>query len=171
MNYGNGTLGRLHIVHLDRNEDVYESLHRYASTHGILNGVILTGYGTIDRCRFHSVTGNSLPPEDKFTTIHAPLEVLGIHGIIAGGEIHAHMEVADLDHSFGGHLEPGCRVLYLCDLVIAKIEGVDLAFERRAQSGLRLLFVRPGVEEQGLALELDNRDEPQAVSPAVGWES
>ncbi len=171
MNYGNGSLGKIHIIHLDRNEDILESLRRFAAAHGIRNGVVLTGYGTIDRCRFHSVTSNSLPPKDEFITVRSPLEVLGIHGLIANGEIHAHIEVADLEHSFGGHLEPGCRVLYLCDVAVAELEGLDLGFDLRRETGLRLLSVRSGNEAQGPAVELDDCNEPQSTAPARGWES
>lgn len=170
MNYGNAAIGRTVVVHLDRGEDVLESLRQIVAQEGIKHGLILTGYGTLDRVRFHSVTTNGLPPKDVFLTTEAPLEVLAITGSIAGGEIHAHITVADLEKSFGGHLEPGCRVLYLCDVVLAELDGVELAFETRPATGLRLLTVKGGREEAGPAVAVSPDGQAQPAGPSQGWE-
>ncbi|MEW6045452.1 MAG: PPC domain-containing DNA-binding protein [Bacillota bacterium] len=149
MVFGTGSIRRVVVIHLDRGEDVLESLRQIVRAEQIRNGVILTGYGTLDRFSYHAVTTAGLPPQDRFVTVERPLEIVGIHGVIADGEIHAHIAVADLERGFGGHLEPGCRVLYLCDVVIGEVDGVDMRFETRPETGLRLLNVSPGHEVPG----------------------
>lgn len=170
MIYGNASIKRTVVVHLDRGEDLLESLRQIVAAEGIRNGLILTAYGTLDRVRFHSVMTNALPPSDTFITVEAPLEVLSVTGSIAGGEIHAHITVADLEKSFGGHLEPGCRVLYLCDLVLAELEGTELAFETRPATGLRLLTVKGGTEAVGPAVAVSPDGTARAAGVSRGWD-
>lgn len=157
MIYGNGSIRRTIVAHLDHGEDVLESLKRIVRAEGIKNGVILNGYGTLNRCRFHSVAAVGFPPKDEFYTVEGPFELLSLSGTIANGEIHVHVEVADKDHAFGGHLEPGSRVLYLCDVAIAELGDIDMAFEVRPKTGLKLLTVKPGREETGPSVEADER--------------
>lgn len=170
MRYGNASLGKTHVIHLDKDEDLLESMREYVKSKGIRNGVILTGFGTLDRCRFHAITTTGLPPHDEFVTVEGPLEVVGIDGIIANGEIHAHYEVANLDGSFGGHLEPGCRVLYLCEVVIAELDGIDMTFEVCPKTKLRLLSVKSGSEEVGPSVDLDEDGNVLGMGRAKGWE-
>lgn len=170
LKYGNASVGRTLIVHLDRGEDLLESLRECVESQGIHNGVILTGFGTLDRCRLRAITTTSFPPEDQFTTVEGPLELVSIDGVIAGGEIHAHFEVAGPKGCFGGHLELGCRVLYLCDIVIGEINNVDLTFERCSKTGLRLLSIKPGCEETGPSVELDDNGQVAGISRATGWD-
>ncbi|MFZ5437006.1 MAG: PPC domain-containing DNA-binding protein [Bacillota bacterium] len=169
MKYGNASLGKTFVIHLDRDEDLLESLREFVASQGIRNGVILSGFGTLDRCRLHAISTAGLPPRDEFTTVEGPLELVGIDGVIANGDIHAHFEVANLKGSFGGHLEPGCRVLYLCDLVVAEIDNVDMAFETCPETGLRLLSVRPGYEKVGPSVELDGEGKVIGLGRAMGW--
>jgi uncharacterized protein len=37
------------------------------------------------------------------------------------GFFHSHITVADRERAFGGHLEKGTRVLYLCNIVLAEL--------------------------------------------------
>jgi predicted DNA-binding protein with PD1-like motif len=38
-----------------------------------------------------------------------------------------------------GHLEPGCRVLYLAEIAIAKLDGIKLARTKNAETGINEL--------------------------------
>ena len=170
MIYGNGHLTRTVVVHLDQGEDILESLNECVAAAGIRNGLILTGYGTVDRYRIHAVKTNGLPPVDQFVTEERPLEVLALQGTIAGGQIHAHITFSDLERSFGGHLEPGCRVLYLCDVVIGELQGLDMEFALRPDTGLWLLTVRPGREAPGPAVALDGAGNGTVSWRRAGWD-
>lgn len=49
---------------------------------------------------------------------------------IADGIPHLHMVVSDHEKAYSGHLEPGCRVLYLCEIVIQEIDEVALVRQK-----------------------------------------
>ena len=47
---------------------------------------------------------------------------MSMSGIIANGEPHIHISLSQDDKGFGGHLEEGCIILTLAEIVIVKIE-------------------------------------------------
>ena len=50
-----------------------------------------------------------------------PFEILNAGGLIAAGEPHIHITLSSPETgAFGGHLEKGCRVLYLAEVTILK---------------------------------------------------
>ena len=56
-----------------------------------------------------------------------PFEILDAGGIIADGEPHLHIALSGSGKgAFGGHLEKGCRVLYLAEITILKYTGEPL---------------------------------------------
>jgi predicted DNA-binding protein with PD1-like motif len=55
-----------------------------------------------------------------------PLELASLDGIIADGIPHLHTVVSDHQKAYAGHLEPGCRILYLGEIVIAEFVGTEL---------------------------------------------
>ncbi len=121
------TNGKVHIIHLSRGDDILESLEQYISENHIVDGVLASGIGTVDQCKLHFVTdasdaGAMLFREWKDT----PLEVAGMQGIIAGGKPHIHVTVSNEKESWAGHLEPGCRTLFLCEIAILELEGEHL---------------------------------------------
>jgi hypothetical protein len=67
-----------------------------------------------------------------------PLEVSSIDGLIAGGVPHLHMVVSDHEKAYSGHLEEGCRVLYLAEVVIAELEAAGL-HRVRDEKGINML--------------------------------
>jgi predicted DNA-binding protein with PD1-like motif len=73
------------------------------------------------------------PPVEHFEVWEdKPLEVSSIDGIIANGVPHLHMVVSDHEKAYSGHVEPGCRILYLGEIVIAEFEELEL--QRRLNS-------------------------------------
>jgi len=169
MKFGEGRLGKVHVIHIDRDEDLLESIKEYIAMKGIKNGVILTGFGTLDRARLHAINTVGLPPYDEFVTLEGPIEVTSIDGIIANGVVHAHYEMSNREGSFGGHLEPGCRTLYLNDVVLAEIEGMDMQFEVEPETNLRLLAIKSGSKTEGPAVEKDEKGEFKVVGRNIGW--
>jgi predicted DNA-binding protein with PD1-like motif len=64
---------------------------------------------------------------------------LNAGGIIADGEPHIHITLSGAETgAFGGHLEKGCRVLYLAEVTIIKFSGPRLT-RRNNQNGISLL--------------------------------
>ena len=128
MIIGRGTgLGLPVVVRLERGEPLLESLRELVRREGIRNGVILSGFGSLDRSAFTGLLSGEYPA----TRFHRDrrkggIEVLNITGVIADYHVHAHLTLCQRDRAFGGHLDEGCRVLSLCEIVLAEVEGVKL---------------------------------------------
>ena len=54
-------------------------------------------------------------------------EVLAMAGVIANYHVHCHLVLTDKKQAFGGHLEKGCRVLSLAEIVLMRVDGIKLA--------------------------------------------
>lgn len=52
--------------------------------------------------------------------------------MVVNGEPHFHMVFTDLEKTYSGHLEEGSTVLYLAELVLAEIKGLDI---KRTENG------------------------------------
>lgn len=119
--------GRIFVLRLDQREFVLEKIKELIEKEKIVNGVVVSGIGTIDMCTLHMVMYTSYPPIEHFETWKdQPLELSSIDGIIADGKPHLHCVVSDHQKAYSGHLEEGCRVLYLCEIVIAELKSLNL---------------------------------------------
>jgi predicted DNA-binding protein with PD1-like motif len=132
-----GSLGRLLVLAFERGEDLLEKTIQQINEAHIKNGVLISGIGTFDRARLHRVTSFNEKPDEDFITIEAPMELSSVQGIIADGVPHFHFVFSDLERTYTGHLENGCRVLYLAELVIAEI--TDMNLEREMAGHVKLL--------------------------------
>ncbi len=126
MRTGKGKIEETVIVSLDKGEDVLKSLEKAIDKYDVQHGTILSGYGTLDKSTLHMVTTTGFPPEEYFDNKEQALEVISLDGIIADGELHAHITLSDTERAYGGHLEPGCRTLYLCEIVIGIFTETNL---------------------------------------------
>lgn len=170
MMYGSGSIKRILTIHLDYDEDVLASLEEVVKNEGIKNGAMLSGIGTLSRCRYHAVTTTSLPPHDGFYVREGPIELVSADGVIAGGVLHLHFMATDYqERAFGGHLELGCRTLYLCEFVVAEFTGPEMSFEVRRDTGLRLLSIEGGETAPGPAVEFDTAGKPVSAGRAADW--
>lgn len=123
-------------VYMEYGEDFHECVERAARDKGIQAGAILSGIGTFDRARIHYITHTEFPSEDKFVEIEGPVELCSVDGIIADYKPHMHCTMALRGNElFAGHLEPGCNVLYLAEVVIAKLAGRWLERDKHPQLG------------------------------------
>jgi len=120
-------------VRLDRGDLLLESVLEAIQKFKIQDGALLTAVGSLQECTFHAVVTTDIKPVDKFTTVKEPMEILNINGIIARGEPHFHMTLSSQKGAFGGHLEKGCKVLYLSEMTIAKFSGPPLQRKPDAQ--------------------------------------
>ena len=108
-------------------EMLLESLREALKSLKIESGAVISGIATLKTCRMHYVTHTNFPPTDHIFTLHKPLEVLSISGLIAGGEPHLHMVVScGEDQTWGGHLEEGCEVLYLAEVAVLVFNGLKM---------------------------------------------
>lgn len=135
--FAGGSLGKLLVLAFERGEDLLEKTVEQLNQAGIRNGVVVSGIGTFDKAHIHRVTSFNDKPDEEFIKIDAPMELSAVQGIVANGVPHLHMVFTDLEKTYSGHLEPGCRVLYLAELVIAEI--VDMDLEREMAGHVKLL--------------------------------
>jgi uncharacterized protein len=117
---------KVHVLRLDRGEYLLENIESFIKSKNICNAAVVSGIGTLDYCVLHMVMTTGLPPVNHFEKWEdKPLEIASIDGIIADGVPHLHMVISDHERAYAGHLENGCRVLYLCEIVIAEMEGFN----------------------------------------------
>ena len=120
-------IGRTFLLRLDQGDYILESINDLIRKEKINNGVVISAIGTADKCVLHMVTTTGYPPKEHFEKWgNKPLEISSIHGIIADGKPHLHAVVSDCQKAYSGHLEKGCRVLYLAELVIMELKSIEL---------------------------------------------
>ena len=125
--FSSNKYGRCFFISLDKGEYVLESFREIIKKNNIRNAILVSAIGTLDYCVTHAVTTTNYPPVDVLARLEdKPLELSSIQGIVADGVPHFHAIVSDLDRTYSGHLEDGCRVLYLFEAVILEVGGIEL---------------------------------------------
>jgi len=134
-----GRIAEVVALRLDTGEDVLASVEKAARDNGIHTGVVISGIGTLDQAHLHHITHTGSPPKDEFVTYEGPIELLSIDGIIADFTPHLHTCISIEDRTYMGHLEPGCRVLYVAEIAIAKLDGIKLTRTKNAETRINEL--------------------------------
>lgn len=131
---------RIVVTRLAYGDLLLESLQAICRTEKIRNGVILTGFGSLTDVNVSGAVGAAFPPH-RFYQRTSPrgVEILAMSGVIADYHVHCHLVLCDRKVAFGGHLEKGCRVLSLAEIVLQRIDGVKLARRVDATTGQNLL--------------------------------
>jgi len=131
------------VVGIAPGEMLLEAVEAAIEAHDIRNGAVVSGIGTLKIAKMHHIVHDRFPPEDHFFDIEKPLEVSSISGIIADGTPHLHMTVGYKDEwSVAGHVEHGCEVLYLAEVVILTFNGLALDRHFDADRRISLLGAR-----------------------------
>jgi uncharacterized protein len=117
---------RFVALRLDPGEDVLLSLRAAVAEQEIRNAAILSGVGSLDRYHFHVVQTTNMPPGNTFVQGEGPFDILAVTGLVADGQVHAHITFSNTELAMGGHLEEGCRVLTFAVIVMAEALDVDL---------------------------------------------
>jgi hypothetical protein len=123
-------------VGLEYGDDFHECVEEVAQEKNIDSGVILSGIVTFYVARIHYVTHTDFPSNDRIVEKEGPIELTSVSGIIADGQPHMHCNMAIRgEEVFSGHLEPGCKILYLGEVVIAKLRGRSLSRDKHPELG------------------------------------
>jgi len=145
-----GKMRRTIAIRLGPGEDIYLKIIDACNKYKILNGVIVTGIGSVRKARFFNPIpiphkkagyGYSAPIE-----LDGPIELISMNGMISheGDEvlIHVHCSFSDREgNGYGGHLIEGNIVLLTTDIIIAEIEGIDMT--RKYDEELEVPIFRP----------------------------
>lgn len=137
--FSGGRLTEIVIVRLDQGEDVLASLEKIAREREIHTGVVLSGIGTLDQATLHHITHTGYPPKDQIVHYEGPIELLSIDGIIADYTPHLHTCISIAEQTYMGHLEPGCRVLYLAEIAIARVDDLRLTRRKNPETSINQL--------------------------------
>ena len=116
-----------YVLQLDQGDLLLESIQALIDREHITTGAVIACAGTLDQTTLHMITSTEYPPALYFETRDdEPLELASVQGVIAGGVPHLHAVVANTKQAFAGHLEEGCRVLYLTEIVVVSFPGLSL---------------------------------------------
>src|SRR4051812_37029173 len=137
--FGAAQVQEVYRVLLDRDALLLESITDIIKQKDVQDGHVQVTAGSVQECTYHYVTSTDLKAKNAFKTVKGPFEILNAGGIIAAGEPHIHITLsAPNKGAFGGHLEKGCRVLYLAEVTIWKYTGPALT-RKENQNGISLL--------------------------------
>ena len=125
--FAGAQIQELYRLNLDRDEGLLEAIDAAVKQYGIQDGAVLTTVGTTQECTYHYVESTAAAAKDVFVTQKGAAEILNASGLIAAGEPHLHITLTTPDgRAFGGHLENGCKVLYVAEVTLAKFSGPQL---------------------------------------------
>ncbi|MDQ2776296.1 MAG: DNA-binding protein [Acidobacteriota bacterium] len=136
--FGGAHIQEVYRVLLDRNALLLESIIDVIKEKNIQDGLVLVTSGSVQECTYHYVTSTELKATNAYKTVKGPYEILNAGGIIAAGEPHIHITLSSPQGALGGHLEKGCRVLYLAEVTILKYAGPPLT-RKNNENGISML--------------------------------
>lgn len=119
-------LGRVVILELERGEKIIESIESTLEKEGIKNAYIASGIGSVQHLEFHRPTTLDEATVDEFLSYDQPFELGCISGTIIDGVAHLHFSMGSNESLQIGHLEHGTEVLYLVEVTIVEITGLQL---------------------------------------------
>lgn len=126
--YSSGIGGRVLIIRLNKGDFLRESIETALKDNRIKDGTVVCGYGALDYCSLSAINKTEVfPPEmDVSSWENSPLELVSLTGLVADGVPHIHVVVSERNRAIGGHLEYGCRVLYLAEIIIYEHANLKL---------------------------------------------
>ena len=104
--------------------DLLAGIEKMVKEQKIRNAVILAGAGSVRNYQVHSVTNRTFPSKNTFVQDpSAPADIVSMNGYVIDGRVHAHLTMANPDHAFGGHLEPGTNVFTFAIVTLGVFDG------------------------------------------------
>lgn len=124
-----GQFDRIVTLRLKFGTDLLAGIQKIVAQQKIKNAVILAGAGSVRGYHLHQVSNRDMPSKNMFEKDPtAPADLISMNGYIVNGKIHCHMTLANPDHAFGGHLEPGSEVFTFAIVTIGVMnDGVDFS--------------------------------------------
>ena len=121
------------VIRLDTGDLVLESIREACGDHDVDTGAVVSAIGTLRNLCVHYLHTDDLAQEraDRNTMVELDgcWEISGIQGLIADGEPHLHVTAWDGDRTIGGHLEEGNEINALGEILVRRLEGIELIRE------------------------------------------
>ena len=120
---------RVLIFRFKFDTDLLAGLQSMVKQNGIKNAVILSGFGSVRGYQVHQVSNRTFPSKNMYVKDPtAPADIIGMSGYVLNGQLHPHISLANPDHAFGGHLEPGTSVFTFAVVTVGVLpDGLDLS--------------------------------------------
>jgi predicted DNA-binding protein with PD1-like motif len=119
-------IGRVFFIRIDEGDDVAECVDTFIRENKVVNAVVTSAIGTLSNAVIHYITTTDYPSSNNFTRLKDhPMELSSIDGLIVDGIAHLHTVISEGDRVMSGHLEPGCRSLYLFEMAVLEVEGLE----------------------------------------------
>jgi len=124
-----GQFDRVVILRFKFDADLLAGIEKMVRDQKIRNAVILSAAGSVRNYHVHQVSNRTLPSKNMYVKDPAaPADLISMNGYVIDGKVHAHMTLANPDHAFGGHLEPGTNVFTFAIVTVGVLsDGVDLS--------------------------------------------
>ena len=129
---------RLVTVSLQRGDLLLEGIQEAIRETGIRDAVAVSCIGTLSSMTWHRVTTLDAKPVEEYPRVEGPLELCALQGSVVAGSPHFHLICSDSRGTYAGHLEPGCEVLYLAEVVLLELAGTPLK-RVKDENGLNVL--------------------------------
>ncbi|GGG02361.1 PPC domain-containing DNA-binding protein [Paenibacillus abyssi] len=125
--YGEGT-GRIIVINLGRGDLLLESIRDRLKAEGIRNAVLFGAVGSLQKLVYHLPTSMGPTSNDRFITVEGsgPIELGSLSGNVIDGDPHMHIVAQDKNGNYVGHLEEGTEVLFLAEIILAEIPGLNI---------------------------------------------
>lgn len=120
---------RVVILRFKHKADLLAGLTKSVAEEKIQNAVILSSVGSVRGYQIHSVSNRDFPSENTYITDPThPADLVSMNGYVMNGRVHAHLTLADEDHAFAGHLEPGTEVFTFAIITLGVLpDDLDLS--------------------------------------------
>ena len=124
-----GHFDRVVILRFKFDVDLLAGIEKMVKQEKIRNAVILSAVGSVRGYQVHQVSNRTFPSKNIYVKDPtAPADLIGMNGYVIDGKIHAHMTLANPEHAFGGHLEPGTNVFTFAIVTLGVLDSsVDLS--------------------------------------------
>ena len=119
-----GKFDRVVVLRFKYQADLLAGIEKMVKEQKIRNAVILAGAGSVRNYQVHSVSNRTFPSKNTFVQDPtAPADIVSMNGYVIDGRVHAHLTMANPDHGFGGHLEPGTNVFTFAIVTLGVFDG------------------------------------------------
>lgn len=120
---------RVVILRFKYDADLLAGLQRMVKEQHIKNGVILAAVGSVRSYQVHSVSNRTFPSHDTFVKDpEGSADIVSMNGYVMNYRIHPHITLANSEHAFGGHLEPGTSVFTFAIVTIGVLpDDIDIS--------------------------------------------
>ncbi len=124
-----GQFKRVIVLRFKYRADLLAGIEEAVKKEKLRNAVILSGIGSVRNYHIHSVSNRTFPSKNLYIkNVTAPADIIGMNGYVINGKVHAHMTMANADHAFGGHLEPGTNVFTFAIITLGEFsDAIDLS--------------------------------------------